>query len=235
MLADERDGRRHHRHDLGARRDERQPIVLAGAATLVASAVLFLPPYLTLGWEFLRNDVPTSTLLVQIGRFGVKNWYFFGPIVVLLVASQVPHLWGSSRRSWGTSAVLRMSLLGALAGELLFLRFPWKLAHLIPVFVCVVLVLGATEVLSRRLVALFLAAQIVLGIVNVNLADPDRPDEATGGTFSPEVVRGPLWVDVSCRLDSDRDAYRDPDRTAGGDAVGEELRRTWSCVVPWSE
>jgi hypothetical protein len=220
---------------LGARRQDRQPIVIAGVATLFASALLFLPPYLALGWDFLRNDVPTSSLAVQIGRFGVKNWYFFGPIVIVLVASQVTHLWTSGRRTWGTSAVLRMAVLGALVGELLFLRFPWKLAHLIPVFVCLVLVLGTTQVLSRKLLALFLVAQVVLGVVNVDLADPDRPDEATGGTFAPEVVRGPLWVDVSCRIDSDRDAYRDANRTAGGDEVGTELLRTWSCVVPWSE
>jgi hypothetical protein len=220
---------------LGARRDERRGIVLAGIATAAAAVVVFVPPYLALGWEFLRNDVPTSTLLVQLGRFGVKNWYFFGPIVVVLVATRIPRLWSTGTRTWGTSAVLRMALLGAVVGELLYLRFPWKLGHLIPVYVCLLLVLGTTRVLSRRLLGLLLVAQVLLGVVTLNIADPDRPDEATGGTLSPEIVRGPLWVDVACRLDADHDAYRDPARTSAGDAVGDELRRTWACVVPWSE
>jgi hypothetical protein len=220
---------------IGARRDDRKQILFAGLATAVAIAIVFLPPYLSLGWEFLRSDVPSSDLVVQVGRFGVKNWYFFGPIVVVLVAAMVPRLWREIPGRWGESAVLRMALLGAVVGELLYLRFPWKLAHLIPVFVCVVLVLGVTEVFSRRLLAVFLVAQVVLGIVNVNLADPDNPNEATGGTFSPEVVRGPLWTDIACRRDADPDAYRAPGRTDGGDAVGVELRVTWACVVPWSE
>jgi hypothetical protein len=179
--------------------------------------------------------VASSSVAVQLGRFGVKNWYFFGPVVIVLVVVLVPRLWRAVRAEWPHSAVLRMALVGAAVGELLFLRFPWKLAHLIPVFICVVLVLGATRVLDRRLLAVFLAAQVLLGVVNVNLADPDNPNAATGGTFAPAIVRGPLWVDISCRLDSDRDSYRDPDRLDDGTAVGSSLGETWACVVPWSE
>ena len=220
---------------LGARPDERRPLAVLGAATLGLTAVVFLPPILTLGWAMFDNDVPTSTLAVQIGRFGVKNWYFFGPVVIVLVAALAPRLLRAVRANWSHSAVLRMALLGVMAGEALFLRFPWKLAHLIPVFVCVVLVLGATRVLDRRLLAVFVAAQLLLGVVNVNLADPDNPNQATGGTFAPSIVRGPLWVDISCRLASDRDIYRDPDRRDDGSAVGSALGATWTCVVPWSE
>src|SRR5690606_24481279 len=139
--------------------------------TVAATALVFLPPILTLGSGFLDNDVPTSTLAVQVGRWGVKNWYFFGPIVVVLVLGLLPRLWRALPARWVSSPILRMALLGAVAGELLFLRFPWKLAHLIPVYVCVVLVLGASRVLDRRLVAVLLVAQLVLGAVNVNLAD----------------------------------------------------------------
>lgn len=220
---------------VGSRPDERRPLAVLGAATLGLTAVVFLPSMLTLGWAMFDNDVPTSTLAVQVGRFGVKNWYFFGPVVIVLVAALAPRLWRAVRANWSHSAVLRMALLGVMAGEALFLRFPWKLAHLIPVYVCVVLVLGAARVLDRRLLAVFLVAQVLLSVVNVNLADPDNPNQATGGTFAPSIVRGPLWVDVSCRLDSDRDAYRDPDRRDDGSAVGSALGATWACVVPWSE
>lgn len=217
-----------------SRREDRRPIVIAGLATVAATAVVFLPPILTLGWGVLDNDVPASDLLVQVGRWGVKNWFFFGPVVVVLVLALVPRLRRAVPAGWRSSPILRMALLGAVAGELLFLRFPWKLAHLIPVYVCVVLVLGASRVLDRRSVAVLLVAQLVLGLVNVNLADPDRPDMATGGRFAPSIVRGPLWTDISCRLDSDRDAYRDPGRTPD-DSVGPALRETWACTIPWSD
>lgn len=221
---------------LGADRDERRRLLVLAAATLGLTAVVFLPPFLTLGSGFLRSSVPTSTLVVQLGRFGVKNWFFFGPVVVVLVVACLPRLARAVPSTWPVSPTLRLGLVAAVVGQLLFLRFPWKLAHLIPVYLAVLLVLGATQVLRGRGLAVLLVAQVVLGLVNVNLADPDRPDQATGGTFRPEVIEGQLLRDVRCRLDGDRDAYRDPARgDAGGEGVGEELLETWACVVPWSE
>lgn len=221
---------------LGSTPEDRRRLLGLGGGVLGLTALVFVPPFATLGWGFLESDVPTSSLAVQIGRFGVKNWFFFGPLVIGLVLVLAPRLVRALRDGWSTSAVLRMGALGAVAGQVLFLRFPWKLAHLLPVLVCVLLVLGAARVLTGRTVALLLVAQLVLGFVNVNLADPDRPDRATGGTFAPEVVRGQLLRDVRCRIDGDREAYRDPDRgDEGGAHVGAALLDTWNCVVPWSE
>ncbi len=221
---------------LGGAPGDRRRLLGLGAGILGLTALVFVPPFASLGWGFLESDVPTSSLAVQIGRFGVKNWFFFGPLVIGLVVVLAPRLVRALRDGWSTSAVLRMGALGAVAGQVLFLRFPWKLAHLLPVLVCVLLVLGAARVLTGRTVAFLLVAQLVLGVVNVNLADPDRPDQATGGTFAPEVVQGQLLRDVRCRIDGDREAYRDPDRgDEGGAHVGAALLDTWNCVVPWSE
>ncbi|MBK5224056.1 MAG: hypothetical protein JJE52_14520 [Acidimicrobiia bacterium] len=216
---------------LGAPRRDRLRLVALGAGVLAGSALVFLLPFRELGWDVIKSHVPSSTLVVQLGRFAVKTWYFFGPITVGLLVAVAPRLW-RARGAWRTSAVLRMGVLGAVAVQLLFLRFPWKLAHLIPVFLCVLLVLGASRVLNRTLIGVLLAAQVVLGLVNVNLADPDRPDRATGGTFAPQIIEGPLLRDIRCRLDGDRDAYMGGD--AGGE-VGASLMDTWACVVPWSE
>ena len=70
--------------------------------------------------------------------------------------------------------------------------------------------------------------QLLLGLVTVNIAQPDRPNEATGGRFSFEVVEGPLLRDLRCRLDGDREAYSRPGEV-------DALLETWACVVPWSD
>ncbi|QGG96592.1 hypothetical protein [Actinomarinicola tropica] len=221
---------------LGTAPAERRRLVGLGAVTLALTAVVYLPPFVTMGWDFLDSNVPSSTLLVQVGRFGVKNWFFFGPVVIVLGLVVLPRLLRDLPRLWPSSAVLRMGLLGLVAAELVFLRFPWKLAHLLPAFLCLLLVLGAARLLGGRAIALLLVAQVLLGLVNVNLADPDRPDRATGGRFAPEVIEGQWVRDLRCRLDSDREAYRDPGRgDEGGDGVGADLFATWRCVVPWSE
>jgi hypothetical protein len=214
-------------HWLG-NRDDRRAVGATTAAVLTLSGLLFLGPYTQLGMDFLRSDVPASTLLVQLGRFGAKNVFFFGPIVLGLVLWRLPVLVRSASARWGTSTVVRASILGLAASQLLFLRFPWKLAHLIPSFLLLVLVLGASRVLSRRLVAVLLAAQLLLGFVAVNVARPDQPNEATGGRLSVELVEGPWLRDLRCRLDGDRDAYRRP-------GAVEPLLETWACVVPWAE
>ena len=203
---------------------------LAGLAAAVAvlSALIFLPPFLSLGLDFLQSEVPTSTLAVQVGRFAVKNFYFFGPVMVLLVMSAVPRLWRSLPSAWPTSTALRFGVFGLVATQLLFLRFPWKPAHLIPAWLALLLILGATRVLSRNGVVVLLAAQLVLGVVTLNLAQPDQPDEATGGRFAPEILEGPLLRDIRCRIDGDQGVYRQADPEA-------ELLETWHCVIPWSE
>ena len=209
-------------------RSNRRRLGAMAAGLLVLTTGVYLAPYLQLGMDFLRSDVPVSTVVVQLGRFGAKNAFFFGPVVVVLVARHVPALWRSGVTRWSSSVVLRAGVFGLVGSQLLFLRFPWKLGHLIPSFLFLLLVLGASRVLSRRWMAVLLAAQLVLGVVTVNVARPDAPNEATGGRVSIEVVEGPWIRDLRCRLDGDREAYRLPD------SVGP-LLETWACVVPWAE
>jgi hypothetical protein len=214
--------------DLVANPPVRRRVVLTGVATAVLTTVVYLPPFLQLGADFLRSEVPVSSLWVQIGRFGAKNTFFFGPITIVLVLWHLPRVLGAVPHRWTTSVVLRVGLIGFVASQVLFLRFPWKLAHLIPSLLCLVLVLAASGVLSRRGVAVLVAAQLVLGAVTLNLAQPDRPNEATGGRIALGVIEG-VWIrDLRCRLDGDRDAYR---RAGEVDA----LLDTWSCVIPWSD
>jgi hypothetical protein len=209
-------------------RDDRRSLALTGLGVGGLVGLIFLAPYLQLGSEFLRSDVPTSSFLVQLGRFGVKNVFFFGPIVLALVLWHLPAVVRSTGERWHTSPVLRAGLVGLVATELLFLRFPWKLAHLVPSLLCLLLVLGASRALSGRLVAVLLVAQLVLGVVGVNVARPDRPNEATGGRLAVEILEGAWLRDLRCRLDGDRDAYR---REGEVDALLE----TWACVVPWAD
>lgn len=197
-------------------------------ATASLTALVFLPPLLTLGFDAFRSEVPSSDLVVQVGRFGVKNAFFFGPVVMGVVAVALVVRWRRIPEAWSSSLALRFGVLGFVGTQALFLRFPWKLAHLIPALVCLVLVLGAARLLSTRGLAVLLAAQILLGLVNVNLARPDQPDQATGGEISPEIVVGPWLRDLQCRLDGDPDAYRSDDGFAA-------IAATWACVVPWSE
>jgi hypothetical protein len=209
-----------------ASRERRRMLLVIGAGTVLLGALIFLPPALTLHGEMLSIGVTQSSWPVRLGRSVVKNFYFFGPILLVVVAVLIPALWRGVRARWSESSTLRMGLLVFVAAELLFLDFPWKLAHLVPAWIGLVLVLGSTRVVSRYVLVALLVSQVALGVVDVNLAQPDVAGAARGGRLSVSIEKGPLLRDIQCRTDSDRDAYRGPD---GSDAV----LSVWSCVVPW--
>lgn len=210
-----------------SRRDLRDPIV-ALLVTIVGSAILFGLVALAEGAETFRSEVPSSAAFVQLARWGVKNLAFFGPVAVAFLAVVAPRTLRALPARWSDSTTLRVGAAACLATEALFVRFPWKLAHLLPAWFGLVLVLGASRSLRRPAVHALVAAQLVAGVVTVQVAEPDRPNAATGGRFDPRIEAGPLVRDLRCRIDSDRDAYRRDDGAA-------ELLATWDCVVPWSD
>lgn len=213
---------------LGADRTARRPALRSAAVAVVLTGVIYIPPFLEHGTGLLDSGVESSSILVQLGRFGVKNLFFFGPVVVVLVAALLPRLLGAVRARWRTSWLVRAGLLVAVVSEVLFLRFPWKLAHLIPALLGLVLLLGGARLLSPRVLGAVLVAHLLLGVVNVRWAEPDQPDRATGAELAPAIVEGQLVRDVRCRLDGDRDAYRRADGL-------DELDATWDCVTPWGD
>lgn len=200
---------------------------LAGAVVAL-TAIVYLPPLMQLGIDITRSAPQASPWYVQIGRFGAKNLFFLGPVVVAMLLASTPRLVRALPRVWGASTVVRFGVVGFVLVEALFLRFPWKLAHLIPAWLCLLLVLGATRVLRTKALAVLVAAQLLLGVVTVNIAQPDRPDDATGGHLTFELIEGPWLRDLRCRLDADREGYREPGEV-------ESLLDTWACVVPWSD
>lgn len=210
--------------DGGARRAALRSAVVA----VVLTMVIYVPPFLEHGTGLIDSGVASSSALVQLGRFGVKNLFFFGPVVVVLVAALLPRLLRAGRERWRTSWLVRAGLLVVVVSEVLFLRFPWKLAHLIPVLLGLLLLLGGARLLSPRILAVLIAAHLLLGIVNVRWAEPDQPNRASGAELAPAVVEGQLVRDVRCRLDGDRDAYRRADGL-------DELSATWNCATPWGD
>ena len=212
------------------RADAPSPVVRAGIALVVAAAVgllLFVPGFRaaesSLG--FAQNDVPTSSFAVQVGRFVVKDLYFFGPfaaVVLVLCGPAVARALGRWRSDW----LVRVGLLTVVASQLLFLRFPWKMGHLLPTLVGLALLLARALGDRPRLLVALVATQLLYAFVSVTLIRPDTPNAATGGRFTFEVRPGALVTDVRCRAD-DPDAWEAP--------TPDRIFAVWDCAKPWAE
>lgn len=211
--------------------DEVRPVGGALAASAVAAVVgvlLFVPSFRASGSSlaFASNEVPTSSLPVQIGRFLVKDLYFFGPFAAVVLVLALPALIRVVGR-WSTDFLVRFGLLLVVGSQLLFLRYPWKLGHLLPTLVGLALLLARALGDRPRILAALVVAQLLYGVASITLIHPDTPNAATGGelTFSPRW--GALVTDVRCRAD-DPDAW-----TAEGTEGFDRVQAVWDCALPW--
>jgi hypothetical protein len=208
-------------------RSRRRAALLAGAVAAVASILVYLPPFLAAGSSlaFANNDFATSTPLNHLGRALAKDLYFFGPYATVALIVALPAVI-RALREWRASWPLRFGIIGLVASQLLFLRFPWKMGHLVPTLVCLAVVLAVALASRPRLLAAVIVLELLFGIVNVELFQPDTPNDATGARFDIDVRWGPFIVDSRCRSE-DEDAWIDNDRG--------RLEAVWNCAKPWGD
>jgi hypothetical protein len=177
-------------------------VLVTGAVTGLVGLAWFVPSWLSVGrtTRFLQNEFETTGLLAMIGRWGVKNIAFFGvpALVVLLVL--VPVLL-AGLRAVRTDVVVRFAVLVAIAAELLFLRFPWKPVHLLPVLVGLAIVLAASPRTRTVHVVAVVAAQLVLAVASITVAEPDITNAASSGRLHLGVTWGVVVNEIDCRLD----------------------------------
>ena len=97
--------------------------------------------------------------------------------------------------------MLRFAVLGLLATELLFLRMPWKPAHLVPCVLALVLWIAASDRNRRPFLWLVIGAMVLNGLVTFRPFIADAPDSTGGGDFEPAITTGWLVNDILCRAD----------------------------------
>lgn len=218
------------------------PLVRAAVLLVLAAvvgALTFLPAFLSTdsSLAFAQNDVPTSSLAVQVGRFLTKDLYFFGPFAAIALLLAVPAVVRCLAR-WRIDWLVRLGTLTVVISQLLFLRYPWKMGHLLPTLVGLAMLLARALRDRPRLLGAVVAAQLVYAVVSIGLVAPDTPNAATGGRLTFDPRWGALVVDVQCRLD-DPDAWQAPaaaELPPGSTerSAEERIGAVWDCAKPWA-
>lgn len=180
----------------------RVDLVRTGAVTALVGLLWFVPSWLSVGrtTRFLQNEFETTGALALVGRWGVKNIAFFGVPSLVVLAVLTPVLLAGVRRA-RTDLLARFAVLVAIATELLFLRFPWKPVHLLPVLVAVAIVLAANPRIRNAHLAAVIAAQLALAVGSITVAEPDITNAATTGRLHLGVTWGVIVNEVDCRVD----------------------------------
>jgi hypothetical protein len=186
--------------------------------------LLYTPAFVSAGnsLAFAQNDFSTASPGVMLGRALAKDLYFFGLAGAAVLLAVLPALW-SALRAWRSQWVLRFGVLGVVVIEGLFIRFPWKMGHLLPLLVCLALWLGVALRERPRWLLALVVAQLLYSVVNLQLLEPDNPNDARGA----QVVFDPRWgvlvTDISCRAD-DTNAWKGDSR---------RLEAVWNCAKPF--
>lgn len=214
------------RRDSNAKQN-RTRVAKTAVVCALGTAIAFVPSVLAAGGlAFAQNDFSTSSPLVQVGRALAKDLLLLGlPATVLILVTALPSLLEALRR-WKTSWLVRFSVTGLIASQLLFLRFPWKMAHLLPTLLCAVILLAVALESKPRLLIAIAIFQVVFAFVRVDILSPNNPSEATGARLKPLVATGPVLQDWQCR--------RVHDGVERGRQI-EEVEPAWQCSVPYSD
>ncbi len=199
---------------------------VAGAAlvTAVATVVLFVPAFVHAGGlAFAQNDFETAGALVHLGRAAVKDITLLGPLATVLAVLAVPAVWRAVR-GWRASWLVRFAVPGLVLSQLLFIRFPWKVPHLLPCLLCGAILLAVALERRPALLVAIAVLQLVFGIVRIDIVRPDEPGQATSGEPALSVGWGPVVTDWRCRR-------QDPDAYLGRQRV--EVEAAWECARPF--
>lgn len=200
----------------------RMPSVRAGLVAFPLGALLFVPSWLAFDrtMEFLENEDGYRGFLSNLGLFLYKNYVAAGPVLAVVVLVVTPTLL-RALPAWRRDPMLRFAILGLLVTEGLFFQLPWKLAHLLPSLLALVLWVGASALGDRRrFLWVLVAAVAVNGIVTFRPLAPDEPGEATTGTWNPAFTAGLLVNDIDCRSESMRRAPSEAN-----------VERAWDCTL----
>lgn len=209
-----------------AGRDHWRRVLVGGGLAAVLTLVVFIPSFVEAGGlTFAQNDFSASSPLVQLGRTVAKDVLLIGIPTLLLVLASIPTLIAALRR-WSSSWLVRFGLVGLVLSQLLFLRFPWKMAHLLPTLLCLAVLLAVALQERRRWLMAMVALQLVFGFVRVDVIAPDDANEASGGKVQPTITAGPVLTDLRCRRD-------DPDAYLGRQK--EEIENAWDCAAPYRD
>ena len=211
--------------DQAGRAAARPRVLIATVSAAVITIAVFIPSFIEAGGlAFAQNDFSTSSVVVQFGRAAVKDLTLLGPVATVVLLGAVPALW-VALKTWRTSWLVRFAVPGFVLSQVLFIRFPWKMAHLLPCLMCLAILLAVALQDRPKLLIALVGLQLLFAVIRVDVIEPDRPNQATGGRVRLGVSWGPVVRDWQCRREH-------PKAYLGRQKV--EVEAAWVCAQPFS-
>ena len=187
---------------------DRKRIFLSGVIMAIFSFIFYLPPIDFAEWKthiFLPSIGGEEfwSLYLRAGRFIYKSVYFWGPPVFFILIWGLVRL-GTSGKLMGNKKLLQISILALaliIGIEIFYWRLPTEPSYLIPTIPFWMIQIGFAFSDKKWVLGLLLSLVIISNFVIINIARPDKVNQATGAEFGLWVEPGHLVKDVQKRLE----------------------------------
>jgi hypothetical protein len=189
-------------------KENRGKVIMSGIITAVVAVLFYLPSLDFAEWNFayFSPSVGTEifwTPVLRFGRFVYKSIYFWSPPVLVIM------VWGVLRlvvRRTSRIHLADKSLLYACAGliliiQLFYLYIPTEPAYLIPTIPFWLILMGVAFADKKKVLAILLALVVLSNFVSINVARPDKVNQATGAQYGLWIEPGHLVKDVNKRIE----------------------------------
>jgi len=186
----------------------RKRILLAGVIMMVLAFIFYLPPIDFAEWKthiFFPSIGGEEfwSLYLRAGRFIYKSIYFWSPPAFFILMWGLVRL-GISGKLKSNKKVLQISVLALaliIGMELFYFRLPTEPAYLVPTIPFWMILIGFAFSDKKWVLGLLLSLVIISNFVTINIARPNKVNQATGAEFGLWIESGHLVKDVQKRLE----------------------------------
>jgi len=186
----------------------RKRILLSGVITVIISFIFYLPPITFAEWKthiFFPSIGGEEfwSLYLRAGRFIYKSIYFWSPPAFFILVWGLVRL-GISGKLKGNKKVLQICILALaliIGIEIFYYRLPTEPSYLMPMIPFWMILIGFAFSDKKWVLGLLLSLVIISNFVIINIARPDKINQATGAEFGLWIEPGHLVKDVQKRLE----------------------------------
>ena len=190
---------------------DRNKCLLSVIISAVIGASFFILPFWYAGctFAFFTNYMGYWNWIGHLSRFVYKNIYFWGLQTSLMFLFILSLIIKSLKRNYepGYKNIITACVLMIIFYEAFFLGMPGDKSYLIPMLPFVLILLGIALKQYKSVLILLIAVQISYNFININIARPNVPDNATAITAGLWFERGYLVNDIIERVKIKQPSY----------------------------
>ncbi|OGX15719.1 MAG: hypothetical protein A2166_03045 [Omnitrophica WOR_2 bacterium RBG_13_41_10] len=183
---------------------DKNKVLVSVSISAIIGASFYILPFLhaSCTFGFFRHFAGPWNWWGHFARFVYKNIYFWGLQTVLTFLLLLFLIIKSLKRNYELryKNVIVTSILMILVFEIMYLEIPAHRLYLLPVLPFALMLLGIALKKYRSLIILLIIVQFSYNFININIAKPDVPNNATTFTIGLWFERGYLINDIIERI-----------------------------------